>query len=108
MVDLSHFEPGGNDDRKLLALNDAGQFLFRAIVSEPGGAFAGGLFVATIPEPGDFDGDGDVDLADYLVMQQGFSGSGVPTPDLRTDLDGDGDNDLTDLILFQSAFTGAS
>ena len=55
----------------------------------------------------DFDCDGDVDLADYLVMQQGFSGSGVPTLDLRTDLDGDGDTDLADLLAFQVAFTGA-
>ena len=57
--------------------------------------------------PPDFDCDGDVDLADYLVLQQGFSGPGVPTPDPRTDLDHDGDTDLADLVTFQAAFTGA-
>ena len=58
-------------------------------------------------DPADFDRDGDVDLADWLVFDAGFSGSAVPTPDLRTDLDGDGDTDLSDLLILQAAFTGS-
>ena len=57
--------------------------------------------------PPDFDCDGDIDLADFLVLHAGFSGPGTPTPDLRTDLDGDEDTDLRDALLFQNAFTGS-
>lgn len=60
-------------------------------------------------EPGDFDSDGDVDLADFLVFQECFRGSGVAIspPCDAFDLDADGDVDLSDFIAFQGVFTRA-
>ena len=59
--------------------------------------------------PGDRDRDGDVDLADWLGLQNCFVGSGgVIGESCRTyDADHDGDVDLADLVAFQAWFTGA-
>jgi cytochrome c peroxidase len=62
--------------------------------------------------PGDIDGDGDVDLADFAVFGQCFGGSNqppagaCPSP-LIADLDADGDVDLSDFATFAQNFTGA-
>jgi len=61
---------------------------------------------------GDFDGDGDVDLADFVTFQLCFGGSGNPPattcpPGVDADLDGDGDVDLADFLIFQQNFTGS-
>ena len=40
-------------------------------------------------EPGDFDGDGDVDFEDLITLLSSFGPCGTPCP---TDLDGDGRN----------------
>lgn len=58
--------------------------------------------------PGDLDGDGDVDLADYLALLPCVSGPGQPvaTGCEDADLDGDGDSDLADLVRWQGEFTG--
>lgn len=65
-----------------------------------------GIAVATpLGITGDFDGDGDIDLADRLVFDEAFSGPGIPTVDPRADFDGDEDVDLSDLIAFEAAFT---
>ena len=62
---------------------------------------------------GDFDGDGDVDLTDFFILQLCFGGSNNPPgqfcpPGVDADLDGDGDVDLADFIIFQQNFTGSS
>ena len=56
--------------------------------------------------PADLDGDGDVDLADYLELQRCFSGPAIPVSSdcVTTDLDGDGDADLADFVIFQASF----
>jgi len=64
------------------------------------------------PLPGDFDGDGDVDLSDFTVFQLCFGGSSNPPaptcpPGVNADLDGDGDVDLADFLIFQQNFTGS-
>ena len=61
------------------------------------------------PLPGDFDRDGDVDLADFLLSAQCFAESEQPLTEhcLVADLDWDGDVDLADVILLQAGFTGA-
>ncbi|HUW84193.1 MAG TPA: hypothetical protein VMZ31_15520 [Phycisphaerae bacterium] len=56
--------------------------------------------------PGDFDCDGDVDLADHASLAQAFAGSGVPAGDPQADLDGDGDGDLADFCMFATHMTG--
>ena len=57
---------------------------------------------------GDADGDGDVDLADYLQLVECFSGTATPiASDCDVfDFDGDGNVGLADLVAFQAAFTG--
>ena len=61
------------------------------------------------PLPGDFDRDGDVDLADFLWSAQCFADSEQDLTEdcLVADLDWDGDVDLADVILLQAAFTGS-
>lgn len=60
----------------------------------------------------DADGDGDVDLADYQVMNICFAGPTLAYPDGHFCLNADGDAnlmiDLQDFHLFQQAFTGAN
>ena len=61
--------------------------------------------------PGDFDRDGDVDLADLMTLQSCVTGPGEPLADdpacHEADLDFDRDVDLADLVAFQAHFTGA-
>lgn len=61
-------------------------------------------------DQGDADGDGDVDLADYLAFTACF-GATDQEPDFPPcvvfDSDRDGDVDLADLLAMQAAFTGS-
>lgn len=60
--------------------------------------------------PGDFDLDGDVDLNDYLALQNCINASGPGAPAssacLPFDANGDFDIDFSDAADFQNAFTG--
>lgn len=51
--------------------------------------------------PGDFDGDGDIDLADLAVLLADFGCSVHPC---TADIDGDGDTDLSDLAILLATF----
>lgn len=63
-------------------------------------------FPDTNPSNGDFDGDGDVDGADFLTWQRGLGLTGQP--DATTgDADDDGDVDPDDLVLWKSHFGGS-
>jgi RHS repeat-associated protein len=62
---------------------------------------------------GDFDGDCDVDIADFEALQLCYAAGGLPgdCPNsaaalARLDSDSDGDVDDTDLIAFVAAYTG--
>jgi len=64
--------------------------------------------------PGDLDGNGDVDLADFALFASALAGPVVwePPPGcdlihfIRADLDGDLDVDLADFAIFQLGFAG--
>ncbi len=49
-----------------------------------------------IPPSGDLDGDGDVDLDDFIIFAPAMNGPGAPPGDPAGDVDGDGDCDLKD------------
>ena len=58
-------------------------------------------------EPGDVDGDGDVDLADVGHFEAQFGMSGLPVPPIgpnSADLDEDGDVDLDDLVFIRDNY----
>ena len=67
-------------------------------------------------QPGDWDNDGDVDLADYAVLADCLDGpNALPTPSppktaaqcrSAFDYDADSDVDLKDVRVFQAEFTG--
>jgi hypothetical protein len=60
----------------------------------------------------DFDGDGDVDLADFATFQACFNGPNRPPSQAaqadceKADFDHDGDVDLVDFLSFQACFNG--
>jgi hypothetical protein len=60
----------------------------------------------TPPWPGDVDFDGDIDLSDYAVIGDCFSGAAVPPPSgcAPADLDSDGDVDIHDFAAFELIF----
>jgi len=78
--------------------NTVGIFRYAAAQDTP--------FVDSNPSNGDFDGDGDVDGADFLTWQRGLGLTGQP--DATTgDADDDGDVDDADLALWKSHYGGA-
>lgn len=61
------------------------------------------------PAKGDIDLDGDVDQADFGLLQACYSGGGAPQPLSQCApalLDGDNDVDMEDFAIFRSCFTG--
>jgi hypothetical protein len=60
------------------------------------------FFALGAPLPGDLDGDGDIDLADFGIFAGCMSGPGVPRSDgcEASDQDADGDIDLDDFADF--------
>lgn len=77
--------------------NTVGIFRYAAAQDTP--------FVDTNPSNGDFDGDGDVDGADFLTWQRGYGLTGQL--DATTgDADDDGDVDDADLALWKTNFGG--
>lgn len=59
--------------------------------------------------PGDFDGDEDVDLADFGFFQNCYAGGGAPgTGCTAADLDEDDDVDLDDTAMMVAQFSGPS
>jgi hypothetical protein len=70
------------------------------------------VLTINFPLTADFDGDGDVDLADFASLSQCFGGSlNPPAPGcpagVDADLDDDGDVDLADFAGFSQQFTGS-
>jgi len=53
---------------------------------------------------GDCDGDGDVDLDDFMILKQNFGRTNVTGGAAEGDLDGDGDVDLDDFAILKQNF----
>ncbi|MCH8251420.1 MAG: DUF3466 family protein [Planctomycetes bacterium] len=110
---LYHGDVGLRDLRDLLwvdvdwsalsprAINDAGQIV-------GSGRHQGPRAFLMTPIDGDFDDDGDTDMADFASFQICLAGPGEPIgPGCETsDIDRDGDIDLDDFQAFGWAFTG--
>ncbi|MFW6154921.1 MAG: hypothetical protein ACOC95_06875 [Planctomycetota bacterium] len=58
---------------------------------------------APVCNPGDADGDGDVDLDDFVILKNNFGVAEGATCDMG-DFDGDGDVDLDDFVLLKNNF----
>jgi hypothetical protein len=69
------------------------------------------LTVGATVVPGDFDADGDIDLADFAVLQDCLTGSNVAVTDpacVRADLTVDGFVDQADVSRFVGCMSGAA
>jgi hypothetical protein len=69
------------------------------------------MVYAPVALESDFDGDGDVDLADFSAFQACFNGPNRPPAEgcaVDADFDNDDDVDLADFGVFQACFNGAN
>ncbi|MFW6146098.1 MAG: PKD domain-containing protein [Planctomycetota bacterium] len=64
----------------------------------------GALEYLGAPIPGDCDGDGDVDLDDFVILKTNFGRTGVTAGPAEGDCDGDGDVDLDDFVILKTHF----
>jgi hypothetical protein len=87
-------------DNPLTAGNPANPFFFQRTFYE-GVAFE--LAPPSPQIPGDFDGDGDVDGADFVAWQTNFPTAAGATLG-QGDADGDGDVDGADFVVWQTNF----
>ncbi|NLF33021.1 MAG: hypothetical protein GX591_19315 [Planctomycetes bacterium] len=60
-------------------------------------------YTGSVCNPGDADGDGDVDLDDFVILKNNF-GTATGATCAQGDFDGDGDVDLDDFVLLKNNF----
>ena len=89
------------------AINNAGRIVGTGHLG-PGGGSRAFLMTPAPPDPGDLDGDGDADMADFVLFQQCLTGpaGNLQGPCQDADLEGDGDADLRDFHALVLHFTG--
>ena len=97
----------------VVAADDADARNGLATIRCTAGGYAASDVVATEDDDeiaSDFDGDADVDLADFSMMEPCFNGPNRPPPTSldcgAIDLDGDADVDLAEFKVFQDCFNG--
>lgn len=93
------------ESQSLELIDRAGSNIGETPLTTPIGSLAGEASVALVA---DLDGDGDIDLLDYAILQRCFTGpNGVVNPGCEPgDRDGDGHVDLPDFAVFPNAATG--
>ncbi|UCD29397.1 MAG: immunoglobulin domain-containing protein [Planctomycetota bacterium] len=84
---------------------------YHCVVSNAGGSTASNAATLSLPAPGDFDIDGDVDQEDFGHLQLCMSGIGIPQtdPDCQdADFDDDTDVDQGDFNIFENCMSGSN
>ncbi|MBN1490368.1 MAG: immunoglobulin domain-containing protein, partial [Phycisphaerae bacterium] len=82
---------------------------YRCVVTAGCGSATSNAATLTVAAMGDFDGDSDVDMADFGTFSFCFNGPNRPLPSpgcYVVDFDADSDVDLTDFSAFQACFNG--
>jgi hypothetical protein len=100
--------PSTSDTYSLTGL-PKGTYYFAAFAHDLTPNYAPAVQTSTTIQPGDFDGDGDVDQSDFGHMQICFSGPTIPYGPGCADADLDTNNDVSsaDLNTFLNCLTGA-
>ena len=99
-AELRWYHPAG------AAINDLGQVAGVGTLTDPDGSYSRSRAFLLDPVPGDLAPDGAVDLRDFRIFQNHFSGASPPASGCRRgDLDRDGDIDLADFRLFGGLLT---
>ncbi|UCD30620.1 MAG: immunoglobulin domain-containing protein [Planctomycetota bacterium] len=84
---------------------------YHCVVSNAGGSTPSNIATLSLPAPGDFDIDGDVDQEDFGHLQECMTGIGNPQtdPDCQdADLNNDTDVDLDDYAIFANCMNGVN
>lgn len=110
-----------NDDRisgatsatlTINGLRMADQGDYRCVITAGCGSATSNAAALTLTSPpGDFDSDGDVDMADFGYLQACLSGANVPQTDPACEaarLDADSDVDEDDILLFLNCLSGSN
>jgi len=90
-------------------LSIVGTYVFTLTVIDRSLVTSSDVTVTVIRQPGDMDGDGDVDQVDFGLFQHCYSGPNVSVPPGcgDADLDPDDDVDVADFTVFQGCIGGA-
>jgi hypothetical protein len=93
--------PTGGSDGLPRNFSDRGEYAFVANATAAGHPEIGsGVFVVRVPCAADFDGDGSVNLQDFLAFLAAFAAA-----DLRCDYNGDAQVNVSDFLAFLGVFS---
>jgi subtilisin family serine protease len=113
LTDGGHYSGTATDTLTISNARDADEGSYRCVVTNTHGSATSTAATLTVNVPtvyGDFDDDGDIDLADYGVFLSCYNGANQPPQNPATcgvsDFDNDGDVDLTDYGVFLWCYNG--
>jgi hypothetical protein len=101
--------PGSAEEYLHTALTNGATYFYAAFARDCAGHYGPAMHATVVPfVSSDFDGDGDVDLSDFSLLQICFHGPNQPvsTGCRPMDFDDDADVDLSDFAVFQGCFNG--